>query len=951
MTVGLLSLVAKPTAFNGGRSQVQPNFLAGGGDYPFINHLRTSPNFSYLDNSGWPTPDQMTSDGLPVSPMTNSGWVTAFYKPAQADRPGNYYIVTTGSGTVAYQGGSFTAVSGVGNKLLVPGASIPNRSYNFYIQSTNAGTPLTYVAIVHEDDIAGVSPANLQSYIEGELFQPSYIQFLRAIRPAEDRFLNWQNGNFSNETSWASRKPTSYWSFAANRMVNQQFDTFLNCYVGWLGTCGGGNNAYSVSDNSGSAAPADKQYVTVKFPAVAVTCTSGANAQLGWPAHGLNTGDPFLLFRTLAGTAPGGVSIYDSTNGGTVTFYAIVVDANTIQFATTQANALASVAITTSSTGSGLLAQATVVAKAASSFSVASSNFTFPEPHLFATGDSISLQATGSPNSLPSNISMGGNYFAIASSPTVLQLAATKSDAIAGTAIVFTGSMAGTIIVVKNPQLNLNGTGNVPIKSADGSQVNTSSSSSGSRPLARTSSVAGAFGTLVYDADLASWLLQGSQDRQNVAAVTNGIPPEIGVKLCAKVGCHPWWVSPYLTLNYKSGSARGLTDYMPSLMAYARDNMPPWMKPTFEGYNENWNLITLSAYSQMKAFAFWSAADLHAYVGRYSSLLGQAAVLTFGGPVGSKCDVYIGLQGATFSNASNAASNNQRMLADQFVNNGPAVPAGYVREPAYKWCTYVGGANYYTPNLVSTTSGTLNESAMAAAWVANGSSLSDPLLTQYADTLMDSVLTATISGTTMNVTAASGQVFTAAMGGGAFYINGPGLSPYTFQVLSGPPGGVGSYTLNAAPPSGTYTLKCGQLFSYDAVVILGTNYVAWAQGTAQPGGKWGGVYQLKVKPYEGGYSPDLRSTSSTVNGFRWASKFVADTGSIINGGTLASGAVVPGIYNDLVAVGVERPSLFQLAGGNGNGTGGSASNVWSIMDPDRYIPIPPQMAAITAFNN
>src|SRR5882762_7405316 len=54
------------SGFNGGRSQVNLNFLQAGGDYPFLNCMKTAQNWSLLDNSGWPDPDTLDSDGYPI---------------------------------------------------------------------------------------------------------------------------------------------------------------------------------------------------------------------------------------------------------------------------------------------------------------------------------------------------------------------------------------------------------------------------------------------------------------------------------------------------------------------------------------------------------------------------------------------------------------------------------------------------------------------------------------------------------------------------------------------------------------------------------------------------------------------------------------------------------------------------------------------------------------------
>src|SRR5882757_6147486 len=74
-------------AFNGGRSQVNLNFLQIGGDYPFLNCLKNGQRWSYIDNSGPPAPSELDSDGYPLA-ISHYGVVTVFFVPTQAQRPG-----------------------------------------------------------------------------------------------------------------------------------------------------------------------------------------------------------------------------------------------------------------------------------------------------------------------------------------------------------------------------------------------------------------------------------------------------------------------------------------------------------------------------------------------------------------------------------------------------------------------------------------------------------------------------------------------------------------------------------------------------------------------------------------------------------------------------------------------------------------------------------------------
>jgi len=52
--------------FNGGRSQVNLNFLQIGGDYPFLNCMKTAQSWSFIDNSGPADPSTLDSNGYPI---------------------------------------------------------------------------------------------------------------------------------------------------------------------------------------------------------------------------------------------------------------------------------------------------------------------------------------------------------------------------------------------------------------------------------------------------------------------------------------------------------------------------------------------------------------------------------------------------------------------------------------------------------------------------------------------------------------------------------------------------------------------------------------------------------------------------------------------------------------------------------------------------------------------
>ena len=110
------------TKFNGGRSQIQPWSPSYGGDFPFLNCMKTSSNWTYISG---PYKEAVTyrsmlnSDGYPTK-LDGVGVHTVFKIPSQAERPGRYAITWKGNGTISLnmnntnQSGSKTSTAGSG---------------------------------------------------------------------------------------------------------------------------------------------------------------------------------------------------------------------------------------------------------------------------------------------------------------------------------------------------------------------------------------------------------------------------------------------------------------------------------------------------------------------------------------------------------------------------------------------------------------------------------------------------------------------------------------------------------------------------------------------------------------------------------------------------------------------------------------------------------------------
>jgi hypothetical protein len=234
--------------------------------------------------------------------------------------------------------------------------------------------------------------------------------------------------------------------------------------------------------------------------------------------------------------------------------------------------------------------------------------------------------------------------------------------------------------------LNVGGTGAKTIKQQTG---NTTTSGSNTR------CVSGEFGILTYDAVLDCWLKRGGDLANADQALVNAAPYELMVQLAAQVGAHPHFVTPYLT-------ADPLTDFMPSLAAYCRDNGPSWMVPRFEGPNEIFNNLPgagfyASSYGGNKSFAHWGVNNYHQWYGKVASVLGQAISTVYGADR-TRYWVLAGVQ----TGLTSTSDTDPHLTAASYVAQAAAAQSPYLKDAAYKWVTHVCIATYITPTGYST---------------------------------------------------------------------------------------------------------------------------------------------------------------------------------------------------------------------------------------------------------
>src|SRR5205823_4515663 len=140
-----------------------------------------------------------------------------------------------------------------------------------------------------------------------------------------------------------------------------------------------------------------------------------------------------------------------------------------------------------------------------------------------------------------------------------------------------------------------------------------------------------AYGTVVFDADLQTWMLSGGSQNGLSVDLNNGMPPEVCVQLCKEMGFHPHFSLPPHALD-------PATDYATSLASLCQSSGPSWMIPRFEPSNEVWNtaLGFIGAQVAMnKGFAHWSTVENFGtnwdnWYGKVLSVMGQGLASVFG---------------------------------------------------------------------------------------------------------------------------------------------------------------------------------------------------------------------------------------------------------------------------------------------------------------------------------
>lgn len=796
---------APGSTFNGGATQVNPNFIADRGARTFADMMKNGGDITI--GSVQAPPNTLDANGYPTNAVT---WQKSVRLPLTTQKSGDYIMTWTG-------GGPNTVMRNPGGVFVSGSLNGANGTYRFTPTSSSAVDASITITVGVATTGASYSPITRLSVVNAgtdftewqadqNALSAEYLAALIAGKYGSFRSMNWtgstfQGGNQAMWTDWASRKPVGYHNFSGGEYR-------ANLWAGNPDNGGSGNDYTLTTPASptyifGNGAPVDKQLMHVAFNQDATFIGSSAVTFTGntvnWAGHPFTGNEPIGLFKTNSNMPTG---LWDGEN-----YYVV---------------------------GSSVVAGV--------SFQISRT----------PGGATISSFGTGA----------SGNYGG-----------------------------------VRLPTLNINGSGAVPIRKA-----NSNPPGSGDIPLALSGGNP-VYGTMVYDADLNSWIKNGASSNDGNQGLNNGVPPEVWLSVAIKTRSQPWFTSSAFALD-------PMTDFWPTYAAYVKANSPSWMVPFYEPVNELWNSAGAfwnTYYAWNKAWHHWGVQfGTHAWQGKTVSTLGQAINAVYGGlPDGTKYKLVNGMQADSAYNSAvlSVGQNNERMTAASYVAQAAPAQSGYTKSAASNWTTHVAPANYIRTD----TYNKLSELQLAILYGATNITNS-AARTANLNTYVSGLLLASTNGTgvftsgspgVVNWTAHGlsngntvivytfGSLFTGLTPRGLYYVSVVDADHFNLSLSNG--GALVNFT---GSQSGSHTVALTSLNDFDAnkVAALSQAFATWAAGYTNNAGN-----PVGLTFYEGGWSPDLataQNATTTVTAATNAANAVVTIGSNT---TLPNGSSVSGV--------------------------------------------------------
>lgn len=960
-----------------------PSLMVAGQPISIQNIANGTGNWTAFDNS-WQV--------LDVNIATNSFRINTgtTYTGAPSIPAGT---CATSSGCAKFQTNTTvangTGLTGSGRYVWQPSTAAAggiNNSWNVIINAINSSSDYPGVSgdvvLCHQNDEALLATGQITT-----------LQYRNKVKSAFGvfRFLNWMGVNTANFSTWWTRKPISYVTWAAD-------EKRLSIYGG-AQTLGGTNNTSML----------------VSAPAIDSSTASAWSGTL----HDKTTVSA-LITQSQRQTATFTGSIDGSGNLTVISGLTGFLAAGQAVHYTgqTQPNLVLDSGSGTSWHISGYFSGVVSSMSMTAAQSWITAPATWPggstinlANNVFQVGDSVVFNQLSSSGTLPSAFNYATVY-CVKTSTTGVSGSITIAATCGGTAISYTGagSQSGVAILLS---LNVGGTGAHPVVNGGTSFLTTDSTIPGfatSQTLPIQSNYT-SFATFMYDSTLQVWMMAGGGSAP--LGLNNYMPPELTVQISSEFGAYPHITSG----NYTNDT---FTDWWPEYLLYFKNNAPSWMRVRIEvGPNELWNFVQPGAhYASAKATAYWGSSDYHNWYGMQASEISQIAASIFGiGNLGTKYATMVGVQTAYGNSTGNMNTHADRFEAESWVNTG--VPAqssvtysggtiAIAHVPGSPWSgkptatqylSHVLPAQYFNSSSGQITSGTNNWVTLATSFngaffggtVVNGVmtvggfgtsgstpsvgdqiwgpgipisnsvtitaisgtypnsaglTLSDNTINQsavqgfytatnpaaattYVNAVVDTVVNATITG---------GTTFTinsVISGGGAIgtglNVYGSGI-PFASTTLQSGSGSV--WTLSATQTNQTANFSIGTQSSLSGVAIIMNNWGSWASSNY-------GVNT--VTGYEGGWSQDFENFNAAGNLMTaWGMQTSALATRVVQN------------YNDTRGVGSftypngvtgEFPSAIYNFTGNY-----PIDNPWSGLNDVFQNPTPPEWNSITAYH-
>lgn len=231
---------------NGGIFQTGFNFLQIGGDYPFLNLLKTAQTFNL--NGTRVDPSNLNGFGYIINTPGSDQYGTVFFIPKGVNRTGNYVIKWDGGGAgtvfdVGFMGTIETAGTNIGAngrfKITTNPGSEPYDTGRVVFRYKNPvpNNIVTNIRFVHVDDEALLD--------SGEVFSPNFKSKIILGGFGVLRNLDWMRSNPSILRRWQDRVPVDHICYNG-----EYFAPSL-----WAGQADKVGTAYSVAKSGFSLTP------------------------------------------------------------------------------------------------------------------------------------------------------------------------------------------------------------------------------------------------------------------------------------------------------------------------------------------------------------------------------------------------------------------------------------------------------------------------------------------------------------------------------------------------------------------------------------------------------------------------------------------------------------------------------------------------------------------------